>query len=905
MLARLLLAPVAAAVAGGIVWAVAHFGLDKADQTSSVVGGVVGLIGLLLSLYALRTPASTAGHGGNASGTGGQWVSTAASLASYRAPIPQVPVRGRDDEIAVLARLVSSKKGGLAVVCGTGGLGKTTLAAQTARQAEAAGRVMFWVRWQDDPSRLAQDLTRIAQTLGLSESRLQEAQSGLTVLVDVVWGHLATVRGWVIVVDNVDTPRRIGPGNEPLAAYRGWLRPDGAGLLLVTSRDVSPATWGPRAHLIHLQPLTPSAAGTVLHDSAPTAGSLEEAAALGTRLGGLPLALSAASQYLVSPTSRYSTFAAYHQALEREFVDLIGAEHPQATDPEVARTVVRHTFDLSLNQLHSDGYTLARPLLYLLALLEAAPIPLSLITPALLSDVTARTITAAELDAALAGLHQYGLIATPAAPASGMSALNSVGQVVLHPLVRDVMALTPPGTDQRACYTALDAHLIRAVRDTCEAERAGWPTARLLTPHLPPVLYRATDTDFTTARDALDLLADTLSDAGAAAEEHLLREHVLAAESARLGLDHPDVLTSRRNLANALDNLGRYQEAADLHHQVLAERERILGPDHPQTLTSRDNLADSLRNLGRYQEAANLHQQGAADSERILGPDHPQTLTSRGNLANALNDLGRYQEAAVLQRQVLADSERILGPDHPDTFTSRGNLADSLNALGHNQEAAVLQRQVLAHSERILGPHHPRTLASRNNLAGTLSNLGHHQEAADHQRQVLSDYERTLGPDHPNTLTSRGNLASALNALGRYQEAIDLHQQVLAERERILGPDHPDTLTSRGNLADSLSNLGRYQEAANLHQQGAADSERILGPDHPDTLTSRGSLADALNALGRYQEAIDLHQQVLAARERILGPDHPYTLASQSHLAETQARAARSRDRRWTWRRAR
>ncbi|MGI5365162.1 hypothetical protein [Streptomyces iakyrus] len=52
-------------------------------------------------------------------------------------------------------------------------MGKTTLAAQIAREAEAAGRAVFWVSWRDDPSRLAQDLTNVAQALGLHEMRLQ------------------------------------------------------------------------------------------------------------------------------------------------------------------------------------------------------------------------------------------------------------------------------------------------------------------------------------------------------------------------------------------------------------------------------------------------------------------------------------------------------------------------------------------------------------------------------------------------------------------------------------------------------------------------------------------------------------------------------------------------------------
>ncbi|MFD3525638.1 hypothetical protein [Streptomyces sp. NPDC058653] len=219
-----------------------------------------------------------------------------------------------------------------------------------------------------------------------------------------------------------------GPGNATTARAKGAAR---------RTRDTAPATWGPSAHLVSLQPLSTEASGAVLRDAAPTAGTAEEAAALGERLGGPALALDTAGRYLTHPTSRYRTFAAYQDALDTEFGDLVGAEHPQAADPDIARTVVRHTFDFLLAQLHDDGYTLARPALFLLALLEPTPVPRLLFTPG-------RQATAAELDAALAALHQYGLINTPATMLVGGGDALTVGQVEVHPLVHDVIALTPP-----------------------------------------------------------------------------------------------------------------------------------------------------------------------------------------------------------------------------------------------------------------------------------------------------------------------------------------------------------------------------------------------------------------------------------------------------------------------------
>ncbi|MFE7537242.1 tetratricopeptide repeat protein [Streptomyces rhizosphaericola] len=506
---------------------------------------------------------------------------------------PAVSARGREAELERIGALVGGSGGGMVVVCGAGGLGKTTLAAEAAAQARGRGRVVAWIRWRDDAEQLGQDLAQAAHILGLPESRLEEAHTGRVSLVNAVWEHLAGVKGWLIVVDNVDTPSRVGPGSGPPAAYRGWLRPHGGGVLLVTSRDTSGQTWGPDADLIRLQPLADDAAGAVLLDAAPHAGTGNEAEALAVRLGGLPLGLNAAGAYLSVATSRHRTFAAYQHALETEFADLLGAEHPgAAADPEAARRVVRHTWDLSLDQLHRDGYTLARPVLQLLSLLEPVPVPRTLMTAELVTGATGLSATAATVDAALAGLHQYGLLHTPGTDSPG-SGSPAVGQLQLHPLVREVTAHALARPEPTTIWlTAIDEHLTQAV-DTVAGMpgRAGWPTARLLAPHLPAHLDRNTPHNFTTARNTLDALATVLGAAGAASEELLLRRHVLDHESTVRGPGHPDALASRNNLASALNVLGEHRRAADLQRQVLTDYERVLGPDHPHTLNSRNSLA--------------------------------------------------------------------------------------------------------------------------------------------------------------------------------------------------------------------------------------------------------------------------------------------------------------------------
>jgi hypothetical protein len=505
-------------------------------------------------------------------------------------------VRGRETELAILTQMLRRPQDEFAVVCGAGGLGKTTVAAQLAARAEEDGLRVFWVRWRNSVD-LTQQMTRVAVACGLPEANLEATRAGQESLPDTVWRQLASARRWLLVLDNIDEPHAVGPEREPVAQYRGWIRPHGRGLLLITSRDTSEQTWGRRARLLALKPLAVHDAGQVLLDAAPRAGTQAQAQELAERLGRLPLALHAAGSYLATPTSRYQTFERYRQALDAELGTLLGAEHPDASDPDVARTVVRHTWELSLDQLAAEGQVLARPLLRMLSLLAPAPVPLTLITPGLLAAATGESATIVGVEAAFIGLHRYGLLGLPENPSPRPQAAmddTPLAQVVLHPLVREIsaLALTAETPDLTAWHQALAARLTEAAHDTAQTGRSGWPAARLLAPHLPVLLdHSTTPQDLT---NTLNDLVGVLFDAGSHTPAHELSQHLLHAQTRVLGPDHLDTLNSRNNLANALNGMGQYAQAADHHRQNLDDYLRVLGPDHPDTLNSRNGLMEAL-----------------------------------------------------------------------------------------------------------------------------------------------------------------------------------------------------------------------------------------------------------------------------------------------------------------------
>ena len=79
----------------------------------------------------------------------------------------------------------------------------------------------------------------------------------------------------------------------------------------------------------------------------------------------------------------------------------------------------------------------------------------------------------------------------------------------------------------------------------------------------------------------------------------------------------------------------------------------MLGIEHPDTLTRKANLALMYREQGRYKQAKELGLKAVQDSERVLGGEHPDTLISMAVLALTYNEQGRWKESEEVSLRVL------------------------------------------------------------------------------------------------------------------------------------------------------------------------------------------------------------------------------------------------------------
>ncbi|HEY6327639.1 MAG TPA: FxSxx-COOH system tetratricopeptide repeat protein [Candidatus Cybelea sp.] len=712
---------------------------------------------------------------------------------------------GREAQLNALERVLA-RDGGIAALCGLGGLGKSSLAREYAWRNREAYAVIWWLNAQTEDA-LVEGLLRLGSIFVRGLDRHADRRAAAQQVVRTVLGGLS--KPALLIFDNVEDER----------VLRAWLPRAGAHVL-VTSRNTA---WSSDVTPIALNvwPLD-VAADYVRSESARADVTGDDAQAIAETLGGLPLALAHAAAAL-----RGRRMVSAQRYLQRVNDYLKSA--PQHV--EYPRSVFA-TFSTAIAQAEHEAAGAADLLCFAAAFAPDA-IPSELFEqPADRYPQALQPVVTDELrrNEALGVLDRFSLLAY--APASHSYSVHRLVQLA----ARDVVS-----GDARAwarCAAAVaEAAFPEPVLET-------WPQCERLLAHARAALSAVgKDASLSAARLSLRCGIYLLERGDYGGAEALLTP-ALATLEKLLRSDDAEVARALYELAIVYTHEGRYAEAAPQMERALSIREAVLGPEHPDVAKTLTDSATMYHKLGRYDEEEPRYLRALAIAEKALGPEHASVAATLNDLAFFYDWQGRDAEAKSLQLRALAIREKVLGPDHPDVALSLNNLGKFYFREERYAELEPLMTRAVTILEKALGPDHPDIGHTLNNLALVYGRMGRYDEARAVATRGLRIRETALGPEHAEVAVTLNSLAKLCEAQARFEEAESLHVRVLRIREKAFGNDHTEVAAALGDLASLYEAQGRFDEAEPLLARALQIRENVLDGDHPELVAIRKSLAN-------------------------------------------------------------
>ncbi|MGW3935285.1 alpha/beta hydrolase [Streptomyces sp. NBC_00258] len=674
------------------------------------------------------------------------------------------------------------------VLAAPGGRGKSRMALEIAYLAREQGRRVWWVR----ADRLSQSMLEVARLLGIPVSITDATWRGNGSQTDLIWSYLNKLEEpWLLVFDDVDEPPQLGPGGGAVSEGTGWLRAPTAldGLVVVTSRDRREQAWG-RWSRVHDVPLLDEqdSASMLMERAGRLCGTMEQARLLARQLGGIPLALVAAADYIREVAesgvsldgSEARDFASYGEALRRRF-DFPAGIRSEQTGESLGLEKVGHVYRMSLRLLAQRGLPQAVPLLKAFACLSNTPIPFRIMVG---GDALARSplfagSTPEQRRRALSGLNTLGLVEV--APLSEKSDENLLQVLSLHPVVRGIFRDDEDVRHRRAAYYGLNVRmLLDAVRDRDPDQPGSWQTWVTVAPHSIEVtralLHLRTGGNGTVPTGDQDLIAHAL-------------------ELARL--------TTRYLLVASL-----LREARELLLPIVANCESLgYHCDDREILALRHEKGRISLEYGEHREAEEELREVVAGRTAALGEKHSDTLASRHKLARAILEQNRWAEAEQVLSAVVEDERQNpeRGPEHSDTLVVWHSLARAVMLQGRIREAGADLREILRIRLATGEPGTPETLHVRETLARCLREQERPVEAEREIRSALECAQRSAD-SHP-ALRLRYQLGIALLMQVRVPETLVLFRELLDDQRRVLGEGHPEVRLTSDLLNKTLKDL--------------------------------------------------------------------------------------------------
>jgi tetratricopeptide (TPR) repeat protein len=588
-----------------------------------------------------------------------------------------------------------------AAISGLGGIGKTRLAVEYAWRFGHRYTAVWFVR-ADSPENLRRNLASLAEPelLNLPEWEAQVEDK----TVAAVKRSLREHPGWLMILDNVDTPEAAGAVLEILPSlYKGRA--------LITSR-LTP--WPASVWKRSLDTLArDEAVHFLLHRTedgrTKAADDATQATALAEALDGLPLALEQAAAFIVRNRMR---LVDYLRAWEGERRRVL-----QWFDPQVMRypASVAATWQHTFQQLTPTAAALLR----LTAFLAPDPIPVEIFEQGaehvkraaeLFCEEAGMAADRKTIREAMADLADYSLITR-----------QDGGMLVVHRMVQEALRSQVPEEHRRDWIEGALRIVDDAAVEGSDDVRT-WPVWDRLRPHVAEIVARADEVGIVEPTNRLlSDLGILLWAKGLYSEAEPLVRHALATAEASFGNQHPNVAVPLNNLAWLLKETNRLDEAEPLMRRALDIDQASFGKEHPRVAVQLSNLAQLLQDTNRLEEAEPLMQRALDIDQASFGNQHPNVARDLNNLAQLLQDTNRREEAEPLMRRALAIDEASLDPQHPNVASSLNNLGRLLQATKRLGEAEPLMRRAVEIYETSLGPGHPRTQNAQRNLAKLLA----------------------------------------------------------------------------------------------------------------------------------------------------------------------------------------
>jgi len=288
-------------------------------------------------------------------------------------------------------------------------------------------------------------------------------------------------------------------------------------------------------------------------------------------------------------------------------------------------------------------------------------------------------------------------------------------------------------------------------------------------------------------------------------------------------LSYEDLSETYTGLSNFHHGLSLFPQAEFWAQKDLFVTQEVFGNNCYAVAEKLDRLAQIYLVQGRYEEAESIFLNAIEIIESLPESQNLENKNIKKRIAGLLGSLalgyyhqGHSNKARRIQVKCLDLSQRVFKENDPNLASAFNNMGLIYHQLALHSEAEKFYLKALKIRQDVLEKGDPDLASSLNNLAGLYSDLNRFDEAESYYLSSLELCKLFLPQNHRYIADTQSSLGCLYTSQERFDEAEPLLVQALEGHTKLFGEDHPDVATSMSNLAVLYLKQEQFLEAKTL-----------------------------------------------------------------------------------------
>lgn len=272
--------------------------------------------------------------------------------------------------------------------------------------------------------------------------------------------------------------------------------------------------------------------------------------------------------------------------------------------------------------------------------------------------------------------------------------------------------------------------------------------------------------------------------------------------------------------------LGKIGEGVKCQEKALKNMSKVLDEQDPQLAVWYGNLGREYRMLGKYNKALKYGEK-ALEMRKTIKEIHPETARCYANLGLIYKDFKKYEQGLECEQKAIEIQKKVLGENHPETAASYFNSAQIYYDKKEYEKGLEYGTKALEIFKRIYGKKHLDIAAIYWLLGDIYFLLGNNAKYLECRKKILKIRKKNYGGVSLAVANSCANLAEIYWEMNELKKGVKYARKALRIRKVILGEKHPETAASYANIGLYYCKMGK-KSSGEKYKEKASNILKII-----------------------------------------------------------------------------